>query len=72
MLPTPTTMTTTAAVGETERLRTVLEINDALIARASALRFSIGAHRQRCPATTLRCSIDSQVCSRRREPALDS
>ena len=72
VLPTPMTMTTAAAVGETERLRTVLEINNALIARASSLRFSIGAHRQRCPATTLRCSIDSPVCSRRREPALDS
>src|SRR5438132_4152761 len=32
MLPTPTTMTTAAAVGETERLRTLLEINNALIA----------------------------------------
>src|SRR5438876_862627 len=31
VLPTPTTMTTTAAVGETERLRTVLEINASLI-----------------------------------------
>jgi formate hydrogenlyase transcriptional activator len=32
MMPTSTTMTTAAAVGETERLRTLLEINNALIA----------------------------------------
>ena len=32
MLPTPTTMTTAAAVGETERFRTLLQINNALIA----------------------------------------
>jgi hypothetical protein len=44
----------------------------ASIARASSLRFSLGAHRQRCPATTPGCSIDSPLCSRRRELALDS
>ena len=35
----------------------------ASIARASSPRFSIGAHRQRCPATMLSCSINSPVCS---------
>jgi len=72
VLPTPMTMTTAAAVGETERLRTVLEINNALIARASSLRFSIGAHRQRCPATTLRGSIDLQFVRGAENRALDS